>query len=72
MMIDSHSCMQALSQLASECETAAAYIHANVEAAKDVGGVPSAGQRKEVDVSWKWDILRPVQGAKDGCNFAYE
>lgn len=68
-MKDAHSCMQALSQLASECETAAAYIHANVEAAKDVVGDSSAGQKKgivEADVSWKWDILRPVRGAKDG------
>lgn len=61
--------MQALSHLASECEAAAAYIHANVEAAKDVVGDASAGQKKapvQADVSWKWDILRPVRGANDG------
>ena len=60
--------MQALSQLASECETAAAYIHANGKAAKDEVGNASAGQKKstvEADVSWKWDILRPVRGAMD-------
>ncbi|BDA44195.1 Elongator complex protein 1 [Coccomyxa sp. Obi] len=65
---DARVLQQALSQLASECESAAAYIHANVDAAKDVGGDPSDGQKKghvEVDVSWKWDILRPVRGAKE-------
>lgn len=58
--------MQALSDLASENEAAAAYIHADVDITKQSASDKQSHHQKEAaeeELSWKWDILRPIKNS---------
>lgn len=58
--------MQALSDLTSECEAAAAYILANADTVKHTADDKQSAREKEpagTEMSWKWDILRPIKSA---------
>ncbi|EIE25950.1 IKI3-domain-containing protein [Coccomyxa subellipsoidea C-169] len=58
--------MQALSDLTSECEAAAAYILANADTVRHTADDKQSARQKEpagTEMSWKWDILRPIKSA---------
>ena len=61
--------MQALSDLASENEAAAAYIHADADITKQSASDKQSHmmhhqkEAAEEELSWKWDILRPIKNS---------